>query len=234
MGTDIQSLEVERIRAEYRRRSREIPRDFYAWNHPVNLFIQCQLMRDIIAMLDAERLFPLDGHSIADIGCGTGAWLLEFAQWGADAAALAGIDLDETRIALARRKLNNADLRPGTADRLPWPEESFDLVTQFTLFSSILSDSGKAAVSREMLRVLKPGGAILWYDLLFDNPWNSHVRGIGMTEIRRLFPECKIRPRRVTLAPPIARRLVPRSWIIASMLEKIPLVRTHYLLLIRK
>lgn len=226
--------EIDRIRAEYSRRRREIPADFYQWNRPVNLFIQCQLMRDAIALLDRAKLFPLKGFKVADIGCGGGGWLLEFAQWGAEAKNLAGIDLNERRLAEAALMVAGADLRAGTADNLPWVDSSFDLVSQFTLFSSILSNAMRDAVAAEMLRILKPGGAVLWYDLLLNNPRNPNVRGIGLAEIHRMFPNCAVMTRRVTLAPPLARFVVPRSWILASMLETIPWLRTHHLHLIRK
>jgi len=85
-----------------------------------------------------------------------------------------------------------------------------------------------------MRRVLEPGGVILWYDFRYDNPRNPHVRGIGAREIRSLFPGCTVRLRRVTLAPPIARRLVPFSWTVAYLVEKLPLLRTHYLGVIYK
>ena len=67
----------------------------------------------------------------------------------------------------------------------------------------------KQAIAREMLRVLKPQGSILWYDFFMDNPRNSNVRGIGRRELASLFPDCRIWLRRVTLAPPLARRIVP-------------------------
>ena len=62
-----------------------------------------------IKMLDRASLFPLRGHRIADIGCGAGTWLLEFMQWGADPAALCGIDLSADRIAAARQRIPHAD-----------------------------------------------------------------------------------------------------------------------------
>ena len=86
-----------------------------------------------------------------------------------------------------------------------------------------------------MWRVVKPGGVILWFDFRINNPRNKNVRGISSKEIYSLFPDCSIRRlRRVTLAPPLARRIVPVSWIAASCLEKIPFLRTHYLGIIRK
>jgi ubiquinone/menaquinone biosynthesis C-methylase UbiE len=64
--------------------------------------------------------------------------LLEFLQWGADPAALYGIDLSAEHIEYARRCIPQADLRVGGASELPWPDKSFDLLSQFTVFTSIL------------------------------------------------------------------------------------------------
>src|SRR5262245_56380686 len=83
--------EIERIRSEYARRERELPNDLYSWDRQANLFFHCQTVRTCVAMLSRERMFPLDGKSVVDIGCGAGTWLLEFLQWGAPAGQLAGI-----------------------------------------------------------------------------------------------------------------------------------------------
>jgi len=231
-GADI--AEINRIRAEQVRRALETPPGFYGWNHPVNQFFHCQVYRGCIAALGRANRFPLDGCSVADVGCGTGTWLLEFAQWGADPSRLAGIDLDESRISQAHRRLPGADFHAGDAKRLPWPNSSFDLVSQFTLFTSILETSVKVRIAAEMVRVAKPGGLILWYDFRFNNPRNPNVRGIEAGEIRSLFPGCSVRLERVTLAPPLARRVVPVSYILALLLEQVPFMRTHYLGVIRK
>jgi hypothetical protein len=61
-----------------------------------------------------------------------------------------------------------------------------------------------------------------------------NVRGIAAREIQRLFPGCSVNLRRVTLAPPLTRRLASRSWLACSLLEAIPLLRTHFLGVIRK
>jgi hypothetical protein len=82
--------------------------------------------------------------------------------------------------------------------------------------------------------VLRPDGAILWYDLRVDNPRNPNVRGVRGAEIRALFPDFRLRLRRVTLAPPHARRLVPRSWLLAGLLERFVVLNTHYLGLLRR
>jgi len=229
---DAEANEITRIRAEYARRGREIPRDFYGWGRLPNYFADSQLVRDCIAALKRENKFPLENLSVADIGCGSGRWLLEFAQW--EASEIHGIELDEARWRRAKDRLPSADLHNGDARHLPWAADSFDLVSQFTLFRSILNDTVKKQVAAEMARVVKPNGVILWFDLRLNNPRNPGVRGIGASEIKSLFPGCDVRLRSVTLAPPIARLVVPRSWIAACILERIPFLRTHYLAVIRK
>jgi ubiquinone/menaquinone biosynthesis C-methylase UbiE len=229
---DAEAREIQRIRAEYERRKREVPRDFYSWGRLSNCFQHTQLVRDAIAELTREKMFPLENRRVADIGCGSGRWLLEFAQW--DASDLHGIDLDESQIQRARERFPSADLHTGDARHLPWADDSFDLVSQFTLFTSILNDTVKKQIAQEMLRVVRPNGVILWFDFCFNNPRNSSVSGIKSDEIHSLFPNCAIRLRRVTLAPPLARLVVPISWIAASLLETIPFLRTHNLGIIHK
>ena len=230
---DVDAAEIARIRAEYRRRGQELASDFYGWEHPVNLFLFTQTARACIRSLVREGMYPLNGRKVIDVGCGSGTWLLEFAQWGADPADLAGIDLDESRISRARTRLPMSDLQVGNAARQPWPNNTFDVVSQFTVFSSILSKSLRERIAAELLRVVKPGGILLWYDLRMRNPANSNVRPMEAAEIRSLFPDCSVRLSPVTLAPPLARAIIPYSWTAGLALECIPLLRTHYLGTIR-
>ena len=223
-----------RIIAEYERRARELPSNYYSWGDPSNLMAHQDTASGCIQMLDRASLFPLRGQRVADIGCGAGAWLLEFMQWGADPTALCGIDLSADRVAAARERIPHADLRIGSAADLPWPDACFDIVSQFTVFTSILDPILKRAIANEMLRVLKPGGSILWFDFRVDNPNNAQVRGIGAREIRSLFNGCDIELASEVLAPPISRRVASWSKPLASILKSAPCLRTHYVGLIRK
>jgi ubiquinone/menaquinone biosynthesis C-methylase UbiE len=223
-----------RILMEYERRTREIPDGFYCWSRPVNLLMHHQIVRSCITLLRGASKFPLNGSRVADVGCGAGTWLLEFIQWGADPHNLAGIDLMPSRINEARQRIPHADLRVGQAAELPWPDKSCDLVTQFTVFSSMLEPAMKQAVAAEMLRVLKPGGVILWFDFRVNNPSNSSVRGIRAREIRELFAGCQIQLVPAILAPPLARLIADWSLPLAELLHAVPFLRTHYTGLIRK
>ena len=78
----------------------------------------------------------------------------------------------------------------------------------------------KQRIASEMIRVVKKEGAILWYDYHVNNPWNPDVRGVKKQEIHRLFPGCRIRLQRMTLAPPLVRLLAPYSWLASYCLGK--------------
>jgi hypothetical protein len=105
---------------------------------------------------------------------------------------------------------------------------------QSTVFTSILEAAMKQVVAGEMLRVLKPQGFILWYDYHCNNPWNKDVQGIKKREIHELFPGCRIELQQITLVPPLTRLLAPYSFQICALLEKLRILNTHYLGVIRK
>jgi len=100
--------------------------------------------------------------------------------------------------------------------------------------SSILDDAMMEHVAAEISRVLKPSGALLWYDYFVSNPSNPNVRGVSRREIVRLFPGFSIFLKRVTLAPPITRAVAPVSTALYRLLSSLPLLRTHYLGFLQK
>jgi len=225
--------EQARILAEYERREREMPSDYYACYHPANLFIrQGQEAAVLQALYQAQRA-PLQPYRLLDVGCGIGEWLGVFQKFGASSANLAGIELGAERLAEARTGYPSADLRTGNAAQLPWQDAAFDIVFQATVFTSILDPEMKQTVAAEMRRVLKPSGAIIWLDFQYNNPRNPSVRGVPAREIRRLFPDCRVRTRRITLAPPLTRRVVPWSWKLATFLELLTLFNTHLIAVIQ-
>jgi ubiquinone/menaquinone biosynthesis C-methylase UbiE len=234
MPQDSIASDTARISLEYERRDREIPEGYYSWSRPGNLLMHEQVLRNSIALLSRAGLFPLRDRKAADIGCGFGGWLLEFMEWGADPTNLGGVDLMPDRVAFARHRIPGADLHEGSASRLPWPGECFDLVSQFLVFSNMFDPALKRAAAAEMLRILKPGGGILWFDLRVNNPRNPQIRGIREAEIRSLFPGCSIELRPTVLAPPLSRTIAKWSWPLATAMGSIPFLCSHYVGLVRK
>ncbi len=227
------ATELERLRAEYARRALDPRyRDWYSPLNPGNIFITEERDQEIAHALAGYTCIQSGMCRVLDVGCGEGAELAKFTLYGMQAGRLFGVDLLPDRIQRAKERFPDLSLTQGNAAVLPYANASFDLVLQFTVFTSILDDGLRSRMAKEMLRVLKPGGSILWYDYIF-NPTNRQTRGIDKAEIRRLFPHCAIRFRRITLAPPLARRLAPHARIACAALKQIPFLRTHYLAVIQ-
>jgi ubiquinone/menaquinone biosynthesis C-methylase UbiE len=227
--------ERDRIRAEYARRAAD-PRlqgQYSLLRRDVQFAVQTR-ERDVLQVLQRADLTPLDRLDVLEVGCGEGGVLLELLRWGADPARLHGCDLLPGRLLSARQRLPVATaLLAADGGALPYPAARFDLVLQFTVFTSVLDDGLRRRMAREMWRVLRPGGAVLWYDFRFQGR-NRAVRAIHPREARALFPEGEFLERRVTLAPPISRRLAGWSWLACELLARIPWLRTHDLILVRK
>jgi ubiquinone/menaquinone biosynthesis C-methylase UbiE len=101
---------------------------------------------------------------ILDVGCGTGYLLGQLAARAPQAEALAGIDAASAMIEAARDRTADGRLRfaVGTAEQLPWPAATFDLVVSTTSFDHWADQRAGLA---QCARVLAPGGCIVLADL---------------------------------------------------------------------
>ena len=227
--------ELDRMRAEYnRRRTDPLLRVRYSPFNEAQLFLLQTRERLLLKMLKQHHRQDLSQAVILDLGCGNGSQLVYLTHYGARAANLFGVDLMPDHLKRAVEQTHRLGLAQADGAYLPFPNGQFDLIFQFTVFSSILDARLKRQVASEMLRVLRARGSIIWYDFWADNPHNPHVKGINPDEIKTLFPDCTFDFQRVTLAPPLARRVAPRSWLLAEMLAKVPWLLTHYLAVIQK
>ncbi len=172
---------------------------------------------------------------LVEVGCGSGGNLLGMLRLGLRPEHLTGLELLPDRLESARYVLPAAvQLRAGDASQAEIAEGSQDLALQFTVFSSILNDDLQMRLAQAMWRWLKPGGAVLWYDFVVNNPRNADVRGVPLSRVRQLFPDGRMHAERVTLAPPVARtvcRVHPRAY---ALFNSVPWLRTHVLAVIEK
>ena len=218
--------EEERIRTAYAARTGEA---CYAESVAGRFQFQ-ERERHVLQLLDQHGLLPLAGKRILEVGCGTGKWLRDLIAWGADPELVFGVELLQASAARARRLCpQSVTIECGNAAELRFESGSFDIVLQATVFTSVLDEDMKRAMAAQMLRVLRPGGVILWYDFFMKNPRNPYVQPVSQAEIGRLFPGCSLELRRVSLAAPLARLLASRSWAACSMLSRLPPLCTHYL-----
>jgi ubiquinone/menaquinone biosynthesis C-methylase UbiE len=100
---------------------------------------------------------------VLDVGCGSGYLLRLLARQWPQASELAGIDPAPSMIEAAAGSTRDERLRfsIGAAERLPYPDSSFDLVVSTTSFDHW---SDQEAGLRECARVLLPGGRLMLVD----------------------------------------------------------------------
>jgi len=225
-------FEENRVRSAYSRRHADGLT--YSLFTPGQLYITQNLEREIIKTFRRCGFYPLQNKKVLEVGCGAGWVLRELLALGARPENLAGVDLLDYAVEEAIRLSPKMDLRCVNAENLPFQDEAFDMVMQFTTFTSILDHGVKKRIAGEVLRVLSVSGIVLWYDYFVSKPTNPDVKGIGRREIIRLFPNCSFDFRKVTLAPPITRAIAPHSFLLCYLLDKIPWLRTHYLVVIKK
>lgn len=225
--------DLERLKAEYADRSVRLEgSDIYSPLNPSYLFAIQQRQRAIARLLQTSGIGSLTNKFILEIGCGRGDVLHELLVHRMDGGNLYGVELLPDRLTDAQMRFPGVHLAAADAQNLPYSAQQFDVVVQFTVFSSILDETIKTNIAAEMLRVVKPDGLILWYDFWL-NPTNPQTKGIRKPEIQELFPNCRFIFKRITLAPPIARKLVPLSWTVSALLEKFLFLNTHFLVAIR-
>jgi ubiquinone/menaquinone biosynthesis C-methylase UbiE len=189
--------------------------------------------RALQCMLRDRFPHPLSRCRVLDIGCGLGGLLGWFHKQGVPAVGLFGIDLLSYRLKAARETYPAFTFIEGNAEQLDFSDAWFSLVTVFTVFSSILDDGMARRVAQNISRVLAPDGAVVWYDMRYPNPWNPGVKAMTKRRIRALFPRFQMELRQLTLLPPVARHLGPLTEKLYSPLQLIPVLRSHYLGLLR-
>lgn len=215
---------------------------------------ETQMARYMTPPLDS--VFPLEytyallgdvaGRTVLDLGCGSGENSLLLARKGAE---VIGVDISESLLALARERLAvngcaGAPVRfvPASAHRLPMPDASVDVVLGIAILHHLNLD----ATSREVFRVLRPGGRAIFEEPVRDSQLFRAVRNLipyrqadvspferplTTPELERFGQFFRVTNRRsfrlpfvslVQLAPPLRRWTGPACRLDGWLLRRFP------------
>ena len=167
--------------------------------------------------------------TLLEIGAGNGTNAYIFESFGFTRSNIYFNELLKERIQAIKVNFPENKVYEGDAITIPI-DKTFDVIFQSTVFSSILNQSDRIKLANRMWNLLKPGGIILWYDFIYNNPKNKDVRKITEKELKYLFPNysfCDVK--KITLAPPIGRK-IGRFYKLFNF----PILRSHILVVLKK
>jgi len=113
-----------------------------------------------------QQYVPLQGRTILDVGCGLGLYVQRLNDLSDD---VHGVDIDPEKVAQASETL--ANIRQGSAESLPFPDASFDVVFSNEVIEHVQDD--QAAID-EAFRVLAPGGYLVVFCPNRGYPFETH------------------------------------------------------------
>lgn len=188
-GVDVELLKSE-IRKTYASVSQEPERDFMfptgrAWaadlDYPEALLARVPegSAESFAGVANPFSLGALgSGEHVLDLGCGAGLDSLVAAQMVGPEGSVTGIDMTPEMLAKARAGaaelgVGNVTFVEGEAERLPFADESFDVVISNGVIDLI---PDKDAVFSELHRVLVPGGRIQVADVTIQQPVSEEGR----------------------------------------------------------
>lgn len=173
----------------------------------------------------------MEGWKVLDIGCGAGKLMLLLNEMNIGRyGLLTGYDVSKTALNPSITKLG-LPLTVTTENSLPYYDASFDLIMQAVVFSSVPREETRKLLATELVRVLKPGGYILWYDVIKTA---GTLVGFSRRDIDALFPEFRFQGFCCGLPFGLAGALCYKSQVLASLVEAIGLSNSHIAALLKK
>jgi ubiquinone/menaquinone biosynthesis C-methylase UbiE len=138
------------------------------------------LARFLAPLID-RALTGVEHPQMLDCGCGTGRNMQQLIAHVNGRGRVSGIDLTRTGLIFARES-GLTRLAQASVMDLPFPDRSFDLVTSLDVLVCF-DAAGQVQALREMLRVIRPGGALVLNTAAL--PWLHGQHSVFAWEVHR-------------------------------------------------
>jgi len=171
---------------------------------------------------------------ILDLGAGQSDDCERFRLAGGRPERIIALDLLDEFVRTSRRKHPTLRAVIGDAACLPFQAARFDVVHQSLMLSSVPDRTTRSAILREVRRVLIAGGLFLSYDARYPNPCNKETRPLRGPELAAELEGWSMEMRSLTALPPLLRTLAPVSLPACRLVEGVPFLRSHLLVVARK
>ena len=135
-------------------------------------------------------------ETVLDVGCGRGLMLIGAAR-RLESGKAVGVDIWQSedqsgnnpeatrKNARAEGVADRVEIQDGDARRLPFEDDTFDVVLSSLALHNIYSAGGRREAVREILRVLKGGGRVAILDIWYTGEYEQTLRESDMQEVGR-------------------------------------------------
>ncbi len=154
--------------------------------------VRRELVAELLAPIRQKKGKPLQ---VLDIGCGTGLLMQELRQFG----EVHGVDASERAIAYCKERGLSPSI--GSAERLPFPGASFDVIVMLDVLEHLKDDDTGA---HEVHRILRKDGVAIITVPAFRFLWgvtdriSNHYRRYTRAELVRVLEASGLKVERAT------------------------------------
>lgn len=228
------SEEVSSIVTRYDRRAAKDKSRIYSLASPACFLSSFEKNRLLLKILCKNFGHDFVNKKYLEVGCGTGTNLCQFITWGISGEELAGNDVYVPSLGVTKKRLPlSVDLQQGNFLDCSYTDKKFDVILFSTVLSSILDEGFRQECLRYAYNLLEREGIVIIYDFTYNNPWNKDVKKFQLKKIKQSAPWDSYHFQRVTLCPPLARKLEFFPFLI-KMLTAVKLLDTHVIGFLKK